>query len=195
MLDTAVDAETEAGIELFRLISLVFDARPSSSDCKASHFSHPDTGRCRDILPIGFSFSHDASKLVALLRRLIPVLPAAAEAAPALVDDPVVDVTSTFRPLAPPTFPAVNFFSVYDVQLEVMILAQLKPLPLAASAFAGVEGVGSSMIARGATPSLRAVCAAYLGKQLDKSEQCSDWDQRPLTKAQVSRVNVSAFGC
>ena len=43
-----------------------------------------------------------------------------------------------------------------------------------------------------AVPSLRTVCASWLRAQLDKAEQCSDWDRRPLTEAQVAYAALDA---
>ena len=39
---------------------------------------------------------------------------------------------------------------------------------------------------------LRDACATWLGRRLDKSEQCSDWDARPLTEAQVAYAALDA---
>jgi hypothetical protein len=42
------------------------------------------------------------------------------------------------------------------------------------------------------TPSLRKVCARALGKQLDKSEQCSEWARRPLEREQLVYAALDA---
>ncbi len=40
--------------------------------------------------------------------------------------------------------------------------------------------------------SLSALCKAWLGKELDKAEQCSDWDRRPLSPDQV-KPSISLY--
>ena len=37
----------------------------------------------------------------------------------------------------------------------------------------------------GTTPGLRHACAALLGVELNKAQQTSDWEHRPLTEAQL----------
>ena len=39
---------------------------------------------------------------------------------------------------------------------------------------------------------LRDACATWLGRRLDKSEQCSDWERRPLSRAQVAYAALDA---
>ncbi|CAH0364464.1 unnamed protein product [Pelagomonas calceolata] len=39
---------------------------------------------------------------------------------------------------------------------------------------------------------LRDACATWLGQRLDKSEQCSDWERRPLSHAQVAYAALDA---
>ena len=41
-------------------------------------------------------------------------------------------------------------------------------------------------------PGLAAAAKAYLGKALDKSQQCSDWDARPLSEAQRAYAALDA---
>merc|ERR1712217_401427 len=43
------------------------------------------------------------------------------------------------------------------------------------------------------TLGLQSVVALYLGLLLDKTEQCSDWDRRPLTKAQLQYAAADAY--
>lgn len=45
---------------------------------------------------------------------------------------------------------------------------------------------------RGGPPSLKIVAEAVLGKTLDKRLQCSDWDRRPLTEAQLRYAAADA---
>ena len=42
------------------------------------------------------------------------------------------------------------------------------------------------------TPSLAHCCSALLGRALDKQEQCSDWDTRPLSQAQLQYAALDA---
>ena len=39
---------------------------------------------------------------------------------------------------------------------------------------------------------LRDACATWLGRRLDKSEQCSDWERRPLSRAQIAYAALDA---
>lgn len=39
---------------------------------------------------------------------------------------------------------------------------------------------------------LRDSCATWLGRRLDKTEQCSDWERRPLTRAQIAYAALDA---
>jgi len=41
------------------------------------------------------------------------------------------------------------------------------------------------MRSKGHTPGLKSVAATWLGVHLDKTEQCSDWDRRPLSESQM----------
>ena len=52
------------------------------------------------------------------------------------------------------------------------------------AASAGVMSSGYKR--RWNTPGLGLVCATFLKKRLDKSEQCSDWDCRPLSESQIA---------
>lgn len=45
---------------------------------------------------------------------------------------------------------------------------------------------------RGKQPSLKRVCEDLLGCTLDKTHQCSDWDARPLSEAQVVSLSTDA---
>lgn len=47
-------------------------------------------------------------------------------------------------------------------------------------------------VSRGYNPGLKAVAERWLGLSLDKTEQCSDWDQRPLTQAQIHYAAADA---
>jgi hypothetical protein len=48
---------------------------------------------------------------------------------------------------------------------------------------------------RGSPIGLSAACEYFLGKALDKSEQCSDWSARPLTKEQLEYAALDAWAC
>ncbi|KAL7479502.1 hypothetical protein ACHAW6_005232 [Cyclotella cf. meneghiniana] len=48
---------------------------------------------------------------------------------------------------------------------------------------------------RGSPIGLSAACEHFLGKALDKSEQCSDWSARPLTKEQLEYAALDAWAC
>ena len=41
-------------------------------------------------------------------------------------------------------------------------------------------------------PGLGLVCATFLRKRLDKAEQCSDWDCRPLSDSQIAYAAADA---
>jgi ribonuclease D len=45
---------------------------------------------------------------------------------------------------------------------------------------------------RARLPSLRDCCATWLRRRLDKSEQCSDWDRRPLSASQLAYAALDA---
>ena len=42
------------------------------------------------------------------------------------------------------------------------------------------------------TPGLGRLTARWLGKRLDKAQQCSDWDARPLSMAQIQYAAADA---
>lgn len=42
---------------------------------------------------------------------------------------------------------------------------------------------------------LSRACEFFLGKQLDKAEQCSDWLQRPLSPEQIEYASLDAWAC
>mmetsp|Transcript_98080 Transcript_98080/g.280668 ORF Transcript_98080/g.280668 Transcript_98080/m.280668 type:complete len:80 (-) Transcript_98080:87-326(-) len=44
----------------------------------------------------------------------------------------------------------------------------------------------------GGTPGLGKVSARWLGKDVSKKEQCSDWDRRPLTASQLHYAAADA---
>ena len=48
---------------------------------------------------------------------------------------------------------------------------------------------------RGSPLGLSAACEHFLGKALDKSEQCSDWSMRPLTEEQREYAALDAWAC
>lgn len=48
---------------------------------------------------------------------------------------------------------------------------------------------------RGSPLGLSAACEHFLGKALDKSEQCSDWSMRPLTSEQREYAALDAWAC
>lgn len=53
----------------------------------------------------------------------------------------------------------------------------------------------SSRTMRSPPPGLATVAQWYLGKPLDKREQCSNWDQRPLSRAQCTYAALDAWVC
>ena len=42
---------------------------------------------------------------------------------------------------------------------------------------------------------LSRACEVFLGKRLDKAEQCSDWSARPLSREQLEYGALDAFVC
>ena len=69
---------------------------------------------------------------------------------------------------------------VIDLQRAAMGLRDGK-------AYDAVPGAG-----RRYTPGLGLVCATWLRKRLDKREQCSEWDRRPLSHAQLAYAAADA---
>jgi hypothetical protein len=63
--------------------------------------------------------------------------------------------------------------------------AQTRSSRAASAMMAGSGSGGGGDKRRWNTPGLGLVCATFLKKRLDKTEQCSDWDQRPLSESQV----------
>lgn len=55
-----------------------------------------------------------------------------------------------------------------------------------------IQRLAERHVPRGATPGLKAVSEAWLGKTIDKTEQCSDWDLRPLSASQLRYAAIDA---
>lgn len=58
-----------------------------------------------------------------------------------------------------------------------------------------LKNLPQSRAMRRPSPGLATVAQWYLGKPLDKREQCSDWDQRPLSLAQRIYAALDAWVC
>jgi hypothetical protein len=79
------------------------------------------------------------------------------------------------------------------VDCQDLAAARRQALCLRPSLAAGGGGGGGGAAAAGrAGLGLAAVCAAALGARLDKREQCSDWDRRPLLPAQCAYAALDA---
>merc|ERR1740117_2867108 len=48
-----------------------------------------------------------------------------------------------------------------------------------------LQALAMQHLPRGRTPGLKDITQNWLGCTLDKMEQCSDWDRRPLTESQL----------
>ena len=70
--------------------------------------------------------------------------------------------------------------------------AQTRSSRAASAMMAGSGSGGGGDKRRWNTPGLGLVCATFLKKRLDKTEQCSDWDQRPLSESQVAYAAADA---
>jgi hypothetical protein len=55
-----------------------------------------------------------------------------------------------------------------------------------------IQRLAERHVPRGATPGLKAVSETWLGKTIDKTEQCSDWDLRPLSASQLRYAAIDA---
>ena len=74
-------------------------------------------------------------------------------------------------------------------------LARLRATPAAApwvDADQEVYDLQTALTQKRGGPGLAAAAKAYLGKALDKSQQCSDWDARPLSEAQRAYAALDA---
>ena len=73
-------------------------------------------------------------------------------------------------------------------------LARLRATPAAAPWVDADQGhdLQTALTQKRGGPGLAAAAKAYLGKALDKSQQCSDWDARPLSEAQRAYAALDA---
>jgi uncharacterized membrane protein YgcG len=137
-------------------------------------------------VPLGFAFSHDVRQIDALAAR--------GGERPFACRCPVVDVQS----LATTTAAAA-------AQQDTHQLHHRRGSPLVSGNGGGSGGsgggcgggcgggyVGGVGGATGQLPGLGKVAEAWLGRAVDKAEQTSDWDRRPLSKDQLHYAAADA---
>lgn len=76
--------------------------------------------------------------------------------------------------------------NVFDIQQAVL---------LSSSSSSSSSGGAKKKSKKALAPGLAAVSSTYLGKPLDKTEQCGKWESRPLTEAQRTYAALDAWVC
>lgn len=121
--------------------------------------------------------------VVELLRWLLSLSPAHVVPLGFAFDHDCVQIAA----LAARRFSAENHLKEGDAKLKQPGVGPVAVVDLQAVAIARDTRAWS-----GGTPGLGKVSARWLGKDVDKKEQCSDWDRRPLTASQLHYAAADA---
>ena len=115
---------------------------------------------------IGFAFNHDVARLFTLSGLDAPPATGAGAAIPTVID-------------------------LQSVAMKLAVGLQAGDGD-GRAASAMMLSSGGKRITSWSTPGLGLVCATFLRQQLDKAEQCSDWDRRPLSGSQIAYAAADA---
>merc|ERR1719329_1688553 len=83
-------------------------------------------------------------------------------------------------------------FAQDTIRLDVLMGSGLYGASSSSIKVVDIQALAMQHMQRDAIPGLKAVCQAWLHRGLDKTYQCSDWDQRPLSAAQLQYAAADA---
>jgi len=153
--------------------------------------------RRRRLRLFGFAFDHDTKRLATVAGWTVPPSWIGSKRRPGTKDNlSMATATTVETTTPPPTNPLTNSSPQWRLQGP-----SSPQVHLAASAFAFTdlqEAVRATKIwsesdSKGGPPSLRRACTCLLKQRLEKDGlQCSDWDARPLSEAQLAYAALDA---
>ena len=160
-----------------------FPRRPTDPECGMISF------------PRRLAVSFVRSELLLAIRRQRVQAKQAAEQTQRRLLCQVIDHVATASELDQAAVASVSFIGVEGRWCEITVL--LRAMYCKSSGgrcvqVADVQKIAMRHLRKGQQPSLKSVTERWLGKTLDKTHQCSNWDERPLTSTQLSYAAIDA---